>query len=46
MAPAEAAATLGQMSIAHKGKVEGDSITGTADAGEMGTIPWTAKRKE
>lgn len=36
----------GQMSIVHKGKVAGDSITGTAEAGEMGTINWTAKRKK
>lgn len=36
----------GQMSIVHKGKVAGDAITGTADAGEMGTINWTAKRKK
>jgi len=35
----------GQMSIAHKGKVDGDSIAGTAEAGEMGTINWSAKRK-
>ena len=35
-----------QFTISHKGKVDGDTITGTADLGEMGTINWTAKRKK
>jgi autotransporter translocation and assembly factor TamB len=35
-----------QFSIVHKGKVDGDTITGTAEIGEMGTITWTAKRKK
>ena len=35
-----------QMSIVHKAKVEGDTITGSAIIGEMGTIAFTAKRKK
>ena len=35
-----------QMSIVHKAKVDGDTITGTANLGEMGTIAFTAKRKK
>jgi hypothetical protein len=35
----------GAMSITHKGKIEGDTITGTADFG-MGTAKFTAKRKK
>jgi len=35
-----------QFSIVHKGKVDGDTITGTAELGEMGTMNWTAKRKK
>jgi len=33
-------------SILHKGKVDGDTIKGTADLGGMGTMNWTAKRKK
>ena len=35
-----------QMSLVHKAKVEGDTITGTADFGGMGTATWTVKRKK
>jgi hypothetical protein len=35
-----------QLAIEHKGKVEGDTMTGTADVGEMGSMKWTAKRKK
>lgn len=35
-----------QFSIVHTGKIDGDTITGTADIGGMGTINWTAKRKK
>ncbi len=35
-----------QMSIVHKGKVDGDTITGSATVGEMGAIAFTAKRKK
>jgi len=35
-----------QMSLVHKAKVEGDTITGTVDLGEMGSMSWTAKRKK
>ena len=35
-----------QFSIVHKGKVDGDTIAGTAELGEMGTMNWTAKRKK
>jgi len=34
-----------ELAIEHKGKVEGETIAGTADAGEMGSMKWTAKRK-
>ena len=34
-----------ELAIEHKGKVEGDTMTGTADVGEMGSMKWTAKRK-
>jgi hypothetical protein len=33
------------MSIVHKAKVNGDTITGTADIAGMGSIKFTAKRK-
>jgi len=33
-------------SIVHKGKVDGDTIKGTADLGGMGTMNWAAKRKK
>jgi hypothetical protein len=35
-----------QMTIPHKGKIDGDTITGTAELGDMGTIKFTAKRKK
>jgi hypothetical protein len=35
-----------QVSIVHKAKVNGDTITGSAIVGEMGTIAFTAKRKK
>ena len=34
-----------QLAIVHTGKVAGDTITGTADLGGMGSMGWTAKRK-
>ncbi len=35
-----------QFTITHKGKIDGDTIKGTADLGEMGSMTWTAKRKK
>jgi hypothetical protein len=35
-----------QMSIVHKAKVDGNTMTGSADIGGMGTITFTAKRKQ
>jgi hypothetical protein len=35
-----------QITITHKGKVDGDTIKGTADLGQMGSMNWTAKRKK
>jgi hypothetical protein len=34
------------MSILHKGRIDGDTIKGTAELGGMGTMNWTAKRKK
>ncbi len=34
------------VSIKHTGKVNGDTMAGTADLGDMGKINWTAKRKK
>jgi len=35
-----------QMSIVHKAKVDGDTMKGSADIEGMGTIAFTAKRKQ
>ena len=35
-----------QFSIVHKAKADGDTITGSAIVGDMGTIAFTAKRKK
>jgi len=35
-----------QVSIVHKAKVDGDTITGSAIVGDMGAIAFTAKRKK
>ena len=35
-----------QMEIVHKAKVDGDTMKGSAEIGEMGTIAFTAKRKQ
>jgi autotransporter translocation and assembly factor TamB len=35
-----------QFSIVHKGKVDGDTITGTAELGDMGNMSFVAKRKK
>jgi len=35
-----------QFTITHTGKVDGDTIKGTADLGAMGSMNWTAKRKK
>lgn len=35
-----------QVAITHTGKIDGDTITGTADLGGMGTVNWTGKRKK
>jgi hypothetical protein len=35
-----------QMSIVHKAKVDGDTMRGSADIEGMGTIAFTAKRKQ
>jgi L-seryl-tRNA(Ser) seleniumtransferase len=32
--------------LEYKGTVDGDSMKGTVAMGEMGTMPWTAKRKK
>lgn len=32
--------------ISYAGKIDGDTITGTADFGGMGSAAWTAKRKK
>lgn len=34
----------GEMTIVHKGKVEGDTMKGTIAMGEMGEMEWSAKR--
>ncbi len=34
------------MTIKHTGTVDGDTMTGTADLGDMGSMKWTAKRKK
>ncbi len=34
------------VTITHTGKVDGDTMAGTADLGDMGKINWTAKRKK
>jgi hypothetical protein len=35
---------MGDMTIVHKGKVEGDTMKGTVAMGDMGDREWTAKR--
>jgi autotransporter translocation and assembly factor TamB len=35
-----------QMEIVHKAKVDGDTMKGSADIGDMGAITFTAKRKK
>jgi hypothetical protein len=35
---------MGDMSIVHKGKVDGDTMKGTIAMGDMGEMQWTAKR--
>lgn len=35
-----------QFTLSYKGKVEGDTITGTVDFGGMGSGAWSAKRKK
>jgi len=35
----------GEFRIVHRGKVEGDSMSGKAEAGEFGTLEWKAVRK-
>jgi hypothetical protein len=35
---------MGDMTIVHKGKIEGDTMKGTMAMGEMGEMEWTAKR--
>ena len=35
---------MGDMTIVHKGKVDGDTMKGTIAMGEMGEMEWTAKR--
>jgi hypothetical protein len=34
----------GEMTIVHKGKVDGETMKGTISMGEMGEMEWTAKR--
>lgn len=35
----------GDMTIVYKGKVEGDTMSGEAQMGDFGAMPWTAKKK-
>ncbi|HUU38559.1 MAG TPA: hypothetical protein VMW46_10220 [Candidatus Desulfaltia sp.] len=35
----------GERTIVYKGTVEGQTMSGTADLGEMGTVGWTATKK-
>jgi len=35
-----------QFTITYSGKIDGDTITGTADFGGMGSATWTVKRKK
>jgi len=35
----------GKLTIVHKGKVEGDTMSGEAQMGDFGTLTWKAKRK-
>jgi hypothetical protein len=35
---------MGDMSLVHKGKVDGDTMKGTIAMGDMGEMEWTAKR--
>jgi hypothetical protein len=35
---------MGDMTIVHKGKVDGDTMSGTIAMGDMGEMKWTAKR--
>ncbi len=35
---------MGDMSVVHKGKVDGDTMKGTIAMGDMGEMEWTAKR--
>ncbi len=35
----------GDFTVTYKGKVEGDTMSGTAELGQMGTMEWTAKKK-
>ncbi len=36
----------GDMTLAYKGKVEGDTMSGTVQMGDFGSREWTAKRKK
>ena len=35
---------IGDMSIVHKGKVDGDTMSATIAMGDRGEMKWTAKR--
>jgi hypothetical protein len=35
---------MGDMSIVHKGKIDGDTMKGTVTMGDMGEMEWSAKR--
>jgi hypothetical protein len=35
----------GKLTILHKGKVEGDTMSGEAQMGDFGTMTWKAKKK-
>lgn len=39
------ATARGELEIAYKGVVEGDTMSGEVRRGNMGTAAWTAKRK-
>ena len=36
----------GNLKLAFKGKVEGETMSGEAQMGDTGTYAWTAKRKK
>ncbi|MBM3285112.1 MAG: hypothetical protein FJY81_04505 [Candidatus Aminicenantes bacterium] len=35
----------GEFTVTYKGTVEGNTMSGTAEMGQMGTVEWSAKKK-